>query len=93
MRTVVIQLVGGPWDGQILSTQSPDEANACFAEALYAISGGRKGTRIPLVPPGAKKKSAKKPHLSRSAPRSHDYEISSSDQQADELVIVARHVP
>ncbi len=92
MRNVVIQLVGGPWDGQTLSTSSADEANACFAQALLAISGGRTGARIPLMPPGMKKKTPGKPHLSRPAPRSHDYEIASSDQQAEQLVIVARHI-
>ena len=89
MREVIFQLVGGPWDGQSLSTASRDEANACFAEALYAISGGRKGTRIPLVPPGGRKKTASK----SPAPRSHDYEIASRDELVDQLVIVARHIP
>ena len=89
---ILEQLVGGPWDGQTLSTASEDQANACFAQALLAISGGRTGARIPLMPPGVKKKSPGKPHLARPAPRSHDYEIASRDQRAEQLVIIARHV-
>jgi hypothetical protein len=92
MRNVVFQLVGGPWDGQTLSTLSNDEANACFAAALYAISGGRTGTRIPLMPPGSRKKTPGVIHQ-RTTPRSHDYEIATRDEQAGQLVIVARHIP
>ena len=92
MRDVVFQLVGGPWDGQTLSTLSEDEANACFAQALLAISDGQTGMRIPLLPPGTKKKSPGKLRSSRPAPRAHDYEIASRNEQTGQLVIVARHV-
>jgi hypothetical protein len=90
MPHVVFQLVGGPWDGQTLSTDSADEANACFAQALYAISNGRCGARIPLVAPAAKRKSSAR--INPQAPRSYDYEIDRSELQAGELRIVARHV-
>ena len=90
MPHVVFQLVGGPWDGQTLSTHSADEANACFAQALYAMSNGRRGARIPLVAPTAKRKA--KPHSNSATPRSYDYEIDRSELHAGELRIVARHV-
>lgn len=88
MPHVVFQLVGGPWDGQTLSTHSADEANACFAQALYALSNGRRGARIPLVAPAAKRKAAR-----NQSPRSYDYEIDRSELHAGELRVVARHIP
>jgi hypothetical protein len=91
MPDVVFQLVGGPWDGQTLATNSADEANACFAQALYAISGGRCGACIPLVAPAGKPKSNhhKAP---LSTPPSHEYRIDRSEASDGRLLVVARHL-
>ena len=74
--TTIFQLHGGPWDGQTLSTAADDEANACFAQAMLALTGGRIGSRIPLVSPaGQKRIDAGVTREERADTRPHSYEI------------------
>ena len=74
--TTIFQLHGGPWDGQTLSTSAENEANACFAQAMLALTGGRIGSRIPLVSPaGQQRIDAGVTPQERAAIRPNSYEI------------------
>lgn len=91
---VVFQLVGGPWDGQSISTASPDEAAACFAKALLAMTGGgRVGACIPMISPaGQQEIDAGMSAAERQVIRPHEYAIVKSRRRQDQTVVVAEHV-
>ena len=87
--TTIFQLHGGPWDGQTLSTSAENEANACFAQAMLALTGGRIGSRIPLVSPACQQRiDAGVSPEERAAIRPHNYEI--VDVQRDDGVVRLR---
>ena len=90
MATTIIQLHGGPWDGQTLSTDAADEANACFAHAMLALTGGRVGGQIPLISPASQQRiDAGIGRDERSAIKPHAYEIVSVEREADVTHITA----
>lgn len=92
MKTTIFQLVGGPWDGQTLSTAAEDEANACFAQALLAMTGARVGSCIPLISPAAQQRiDAGVDPVQRQAVRPHTYEIVAADRRDAALFVTARH--
>lgn len=92
MTTTIFQLVGGPWDGQTLSTASDDEANACFAQALLAITGARLGNCIPLLSPASQAMiNAGMTDQERRSLKPHSYEIIAAYQRDAALHVTARH--
>ena len=87
--TTIFQLHGGPWDGQTLSTSAENEANACFAQAMLALTGGRIGSGMPLVWPACRPRiDAGVSPEERAAIRPHNYEI--FDVQRDDGVVHVR---
>ncbi len=93
MADVVFHLVGGPWDGQTISTASTDEVSASFAHALFGMTGGgRVGASIPLVSPAHQQANDGLPEEERRAVRPHEYTIAESNCRKGQVVLVARHI-